>query len=581
MRFIKRLLPVFLLFLTVFVWKGTEAFASVPEENVSITVPAKLELVFESDGSVTTSEMYVENNSIVAIVLTNIKVTTNLGWELVPEGSTISVNQEQMSFKLGDWELKEGDNAVNYSIAASTRKNFSVSVGRGAWTKRMGVVGAMELEFDYEIGKTRFRINLDGNGIIQDSYSYFYNGTVITLPQYDKVEGYTFCGWQNEDGTICGETYVMPIGEVTLTAIWVKFYDYAIYCAEDGSFYLARTRQELAVGGTYQGKTITALYTGVEETDYKYASDVPWNVDGTNKKVTSVTAYGGISPISTAYWFYNFTKCMNFDLTNLNTSKVTTMTNMFFSTGQQEGVFQITGMEGWDTSNVTNMFSMFEYSGVNATEYQIGNVGVWDVSKVENGGRMFCKAGMHVEIIQIGDLSNWNTESMNNTIYMFEDFGSEATEVDIGNLGNWDVSKVTSMHAMFANFGMNAEKAYFGDLTDWNVGSVIVFNRMFAGCAKYVEDWYVGDLTNWDMSQANSLSDMFSETGRYSATFYLGNLSGWNTGNVKVMNNMFYRTAEMADWSQDCSSWNVEKITMHLNFNVGAEDKVTPPNWVS
>jgi len=48
------------------------------------------------------------------------------------------------------------------------------------------------------------------------------------------------------------------------------------------------------------------------------------------------------------------------------------------------------------------------------------------------------------------------------------------------------------------------------------------------------------------------------------------------------MKNMFYRTGEKSSFFKlDCSNWNVEKVTVHDDFNYGVSSKVIEPNWVN
>ena len=75
-----------------------------------------------------------------------------------------------------------------------------------------------------------------------------------------------------------------------------------------------------ANGGTYNGKTITTVYTGFATTTYTAITTVPWYNNRTN--ITNVKFENEISPVSTAYWFAGFINCTEFNLTNLNTTNI-------------------------------------------------------------------------------------------------------------------------------------------------------------------------------------------------------------------------------------------------------------------
>jgi surface protein len=94
------------------------------------------------------------------------------------------------------------------------------------------------------------------------------------------------------------------------------------------------------------------------------------------------------------------------NLTNVVTSKITDMSNLFTSKYDFNQ-----NISNWDTSNVTNMNSMF------------------------HGASSFNQ-----------DLSNWDTSKVTNMRFMFgsaEKFNQDIT--------NWDVSKVINMESMFNN----------------------------------------------------------------------------------------------------------------------------------
>ena len=88
-------------------------------------------------------------------------------------------------------------------------------------------------------------------------------------------------------------------------------------------------------------------------------------------------------------------------LPKLNTSKVTTMSEMFCN------VTISSPLPNWNTSNVTNMSKMFEGATIS---HPLPN---WNTSNVTNMSRMFYKATMDPIF------PNWNTSKVTNMSEMF------------------------------------------------------------------------------------------------------------------------------------------------------------------
>ena len=91
----------------------------------------------------------------------------------------------------------------------------------------------------------------------------------------------------------------------------------------------------------------------------------------------------------------------------LDTSNVTSMQNMFYSSSSLTSL----DLSNWNTSNVTNMFDMF-YGCSSLTSLDLSN---FDTSKVTNMYGIFYNC---ISLTSL-DLSNWNTSNVNSTGDMF------------------------------------------------------------------------------------------------------------------------------------------------------------------
>lgn len=213
--------------------------------------------------------------------------------------------------------------------------------------------------------------------------------------------------------------------------------------------------------------------------------------------ITKVTMFTGM------FAMHNYTYVDLSDLTTLNTSNVTDMSNMFLNCRALSSVTLI----GLNTSNVTNMSNMFggcpKLSVVDFAGLDTGNVtnmsnmfnshelletvdlsGI-DMSNVTNLNSMFLTGSkcslknvnfpstvksivslnrtfMNCNTLDDLDLSDWDTSNLED-VYAFYNF--EAKKL---NLSGWDVSKVTNYSGAFKNCKINGTLVTRDNLREWN-----------------------------------------------------------------------------------------------------------------
>lgn len=154
--------------------------------------------------------------------------------------------------------------------------------------------------------------------------------------------------------------------------------------------------------------------------------------------------------------------------------------------------------------------------------------------------------------VTYADMTKLDTSRVTTMDYMCKSLGNAADQLEMKGLEGWDVSNVTSMSMTFGYMAYNAE----GPVT-------------------------IGDLSAWDVSNVTNMSRAFSDVGYYTTDFKLCGFENWNTANVTNMSSMFQRTGKYdPDWYLDLTCWNVNNVTLHNEFNLGVEFKITPPNWV-
>ncbi len=264
-----------------------------------------------------------------------------------------------------------------------------------------------------------------------------------------------------------------------------------------------------------------------------------------------------------AYAGYNASS-FTLNLSSWNTSSVTNMSSMFSNAGYSASSFTL-DLSSWDTSSVTSMSQVFLHAGYNATSVTL-DLSSWNTSSVTSMYEMFWGAGYSATTWSVGDLSSWNTSSVTNMSRMFYCAGYHATTWSIGDLSNWNTSSVTTMQQMFSSAGYSATTWSVGDLSSWDTSSVTNMSYMFSSAGYNATTWSVGDLSSWDTSSVTNMVGIFSYAG-YNATSFALNLSSWNTSNVTSMSNVFSYTGNNATtFTLDLSSWNTSNVTDMTNM---------------
>ena len=174
---------------------------------------------------------------------------------------------------------------------------------------------------------------------------------------------------------------------------------FAVYSEDDHSLMFYKRRGVPQVGDMFNYRRVTAVYTGIEEHTYGqvgYTHDTPdsehWTAIKTNVPwfdirdlVTSVKVVdSGVTPKSLAFWFYRFSNLKSADLSNLESSDITSIHYLFVLNSNLIGIkmpgltgictdysdsfstcHELTSLEmpACDFSNCNDFYCMFNDSG--------------------------------------------------------------------------------------------------------------------------------------------------------------------------------------------------------------------------
>ena len=278
--------------------------------------------------------------------------------------------------------------------------------------------------------------------------------------------------------------------------------------------------------------------------------EVPWY--NYRNSITSAKVAGKIATQTTALMFNDCPKLASLDLSGLDTSDVTNMSNMFSYCPSLTSL----DLSPLDTSNVTNMRGMFsECSSLASLD-----LSPLDTSNVTDMSYMLSGCSKLTSL----DLSPLDTSKVTNMSYMLY-YCPSLTSLDLSPL---DTSNVTSMRGIFAHCSKlasldlspldtsnvtNMSSMLRGcsrissfDLSPLDTSNVTDMSYMLSGCSKLTSL----DLSSFDTSQVESMGGMFDGCSRLASL----DLSSFDTSNVTGMSRMFYGCSSLA--SLDVSSFD-------------------------
>lgn len=364
--------------------------------------------------------------------------------------------------------------------------------------------------------------------------------------------------------------------------------------ANDGSVMVYVEGAKLIIAGNGSGKVYanpdsTAAFSS---TGSDYFSSLTTFIGGNLLNTSKATTMKDMFRLAT--------KLTTVDVSNWDTSNVTSLYRTFSGKSGSEMALQTLDVSNWNTGKVTDMIATFQ----RCTNLRSLNVGNWNTSNISSFQNAFSWCYSLTELNVSGwntescttmttmfgecrsleelNVSNWNTSACTDMSYMFA-YCYSLKEL---NVSNWDVSKVTDFRNMFAgtDYGeqhmqvteidvsswdtssaSNMGWMFYGnpqlktlDVSKWDVSKVTNFHHMFAWCTgleiKGLENWNPKsaihtnamfhsnqtsnyDLSNWDVSNVENFGQMFERNTRVTE---IKGLEKWNTSKGKTFNEMFY-----------------------------------------
>lgn len=118
---------IFIFILYFMCFKNNIAIAA-QGDSINITIPSKLDIKLNSDGSNTLSNFTVQNQSLVPITINNINLIKNADWNIVPSNVSIPKDTKQISLSVEGKELALGDNTHSIIVPYGDNRVPNISL---------------------------------------------------------------------------------------------------------------------------------------------------------------------------------------------------------------------------------------------------------------------------------------------------------------------------------------------------------------------------------------------------------------------------------------------------------------------
>ncbi len=413
-------------------------------------------------------------------------------------------------------------------------------------------------DIDLPITLTFFADN-DGKEVFDTTNTSSKRGKTITITLPDAAhapirEGYTFIGWSTqEDKTKRNDSYYEPGEQVVLDSdLNIKFYPVWIgtvpktILGANGNLNFVYDDKIYRPGQEYVDNLEKTTIVAVCQSNEYNINTLKTCKDTEQVKILSANfddSFREYQPISTASWFSSDEELATItNIANLDASKVTDMSEMFFDTFS---LSSLTLPNNFGV-NAINMDSLFNSSAVSSLKLPEG-FGV----QAENMSLMF--AGTSLEHLDLPNSFGSNATSMfgmfasakiEDKLHLPDGFGSNAismhgmftgTEIDFDDEGFPDGfgSKATGMSYMFSdhvtpeslifpdNFGAQVTDISYMFFNNHRSLKTIVFPTGFASNARYmdaifsntsIEKIYVDADDDWNKDTIYDSSNMFKNS---------------------------------------------------------------------
>ena len=406
------------------------------------------------------------------------------------------------------------------------------------------------------------------NTVIEPNYN-----EVIMPAEYPKAPtngNSRYVGWYTEETGGQRVFNYKELQDITLHAHYTD--NYTIFtnrAGQDAAYgdYFERATEEqyqnavannLSMRNLAAGSNYPAIYNWVDnkhsyfysEADVIYlGNSASYMFFNTNFKYIDLSEVETCYTTDMSYLFWNAEYLISLDLSNFDTSNVTTMRYMISTDSKYLTSLDIST---FNTTKVTDMSSLFSGNS-NLTSLDISNL---DTRKVVELNSVFYALRNLTEL----DLSNFDTS---NVVYMMQLFG-RMEKIKSLDLSNFNTKKTEYITAMFQDCYELEEV----NLSSFDTSKVVYFTDLFARCRSLKEI----DISSFSANRVTAIQRMFTDCENLK-TVYVSDLWDYRTISYSGINGTGMFTNDYNIVGQRGTTYDSNNISkVYAKVDGGPED---------
>lgn len=165
----------------------------LPDSQVNLTIPSTLSIQQTNQGEIIVSDFKIQNKTPVEFDIDKVKVIQSNGWSLDLDEKQFGLNHKNLTMKMDNTPLKNGENTTMISINPNSTKTMKIDVNMNAFDYQSSEK-AFDLVMDYKLIPREFTVTVINQRVGPCPPIKGLCGEIVPLP---KVDLPNFLEWRD------------------------------------------------------------------------------------------------------------------------------------------------------------------------------------------------------------------------------------------------------------------------------------------------------------------------------------------------------------------------------------------------